>query len=134
MCFSCNANPSILPGQYHHPTRGYHGHDRPESVLTTFNLLAVLTLDHCRSGCFRNNSLLLLWLFFWLPLPLAFFLLTVTRSCMIPINMSQVTIRLNDVPHPPLQLLGLGEPTIYLAIPEYLLSCCNCSRAGAGGF
>ena len=37
---------------------------------------------------------------------------------MIPIDVAQIPARLNDIPHAPLQLLGLGEPTIHLPIPQ----------------
>jgi hypothetical protein len=32
--------------------------------------------------------------------------------------MPQIPSRLDDIPHPPLQLLGLGEPAVGLAVPE----------------
>lgn len=37
---------------------------------------------------------------------------------MIPIHMSQIAIRLDNIPNTPLELLRLGESPIYLAVPE----------------
>ncbi|KAJ3478335.1 hypothetical protein NLG97_g8608 [Lecanicillium saksenae] len=42
------------------------------------------------------------------------------RLGMISINVAQVPPRLNHVPHPPLELLCLGEPAVHLSIPQHL--------------
>lgn len=37
----------------------------------------------------------------------------------MPVDVSQVPPRLDDIPHPPLEFLGLGEPAVRLPVPEH---------------
>lgn len=46
--------------------------------------------------------------------------------------MSQIATRLNDVPHSPFELLGLGETTVRFAVPEDLVLDLQCVCCGIG--
>lgn len=47
-------------------------------------------------------------------------LVLLSLFCMLPINMAEVPPRFDNIPHSPLELLGLGEATILSPVPEHL--------------
>lgn len=51
------------------------------------------------------------------------------------IDVPQVPPRLDGIPHPPFQLLGLGEPAVDFAVPEHavLYRGAGAVRRGGGG-
>lgn len=46
---------------------------------------------------------------------------------MVPVDVTQIPPRLNNIPHSPLQLLRLGEPSILSSIPQDFCGCRLCA-------
>lgn len=93
--------------------------------LDLFTVLALLLVSlFC--------PLVLLTLVFLLLL-LLLFLLPALSGVVVPIDVAQVPPRLNHVPDAPLELLGLGEAAVDLAVPERRSCYSFWSGPGAGG-
>lgn len=97
-------------------------------ILVKFELTQVLAstiLDHVLSQQLTGIHALCLYIsvtiltFLFLHLLHLLFHLFLTFLPMIPIYMSQIPTRLNNIPHPPLELLRLREPAIFTPIPEH---------------
>ena len=47
-------------------------------------------------------------------------LVLLSLLCVLPIHMAEIPARFDNIPHSPLELLGLGEAAIFSPVPEHL--------------
>lgn len=90
-----------------------HGTCQTSCVLLIYvQLLAVFT-------SFTPSRRRFLFLLLYRLLPYLFPLYITALLAIVPVHMPQVPLRRYHVAHPPLELLGLGEPAVHLAVPEH---------------